>query len=171
MARPRTGRRAFFVAGPPQDKTHPLGGQQAEGAAWGLVLPLGRPKTKSPPSGGSKPKAQRGGLFCRRAAPRQNAPPWGAASRRRSVGACFAAGPSQDKTHPLGRQQAEGAAWGPFLRLQVVFYLADKGPELMSVSGWFTSKKRASMPVMPKLLSRLLCMSRYACALDLSLNR
>src|SRR5690606_26851195 len=60
-----TDRRVFFAAGPPQGKKHPLGGQQAEGAAWGL-------------------------FFCRRTAPRQKAPPWGAASRRRSVGAFFA---------------------------------------------------------------------------------
>ncbi|VFR84980.1 hypothetical protein RAN3_1382 [plant metagenome] len=29
----------FFAAGPPQDKKRPLGGQQAEGAAWGRGLP------------------------------------------------------------------------------------------------------------------------------------
>jgi hypothetical protein len=52
-------------------------------------------------------------FFCRRAAPRQKAPPWGAASQRRGEGACFVAGPPQDKKHPLGGrgQQAKGAAW------------------------------------------------------------
>ncbi|VFR82619.1 hypothetical protein BRI9_3323 [plant metagenome] len=51
----------FFAAGPSQGKKRPPGGQQAEGAAWGLFLPPGRPKAKSGPLGGSKPKAQRGG--------------------------------------------------------------------------------------------------------------
>jgi hypothetical protein len=53
--KPKAQRGGFFAAGPPQGKKHPLGGQQAVGAAWGLFLPLGRPKAKSTPSGGSKP--------------------------------------------------------------------------------------------------------------------
>jgi len=73
----RAGARFFVLGRPTQDKKRPLGGQQAEGVAWGYFLSPGRPKTKSAPSGGSKPKAQRGGHF-------------------------FVAGPPQDKKRPLG---------------------------------------------------------------------
>src|SRR5690606_11820563 len=80
----------FFAARPPQGKKHPLGGQQAAGAAWG-------------PS------------FCRRAAPRQKAPPWGAASRRRSVGAFFLPpGRPKAKSAPLGGSKPKAQRGGFF---------------------------------------------------------
>jgi len=63
----------FFVAGPPQTK-RPLGGQQAEGAAWGHFLLPGRPKTKKPRGAASR-KAQRGGHFLLPGRPKANGHP------------------------------------------------------------------------------------------------
>ncbi|VFR41877.1 hypothetical protein BER2_1490 [plant metagenome] len=37
----------FLSPGRPKTKSGPLGGQQAEGVAWGSFLSPGRPKTKS----------------------------------------------------------------------------------------------------------------------------
>ncbi|VFR63422.1 hypothetical protein ISE1_1311 [plant metagenome] len=52
----------FLSPGRPKTKSGPLGGQQAEGAAWGSFCRRAAPRQKAAPSGGSKPKARRGGF-------------------------------------------------------------------------------------------------------------
>ncbi|OZI54300.1 hypothetical protein CAL20_17580 [Bordetella genomosp. 4] len=44
----------FFAAEPPQGKKRPLGGQQAEGAAWGYFFAAEPPQGKKRPLGGQQ---------------------------------------------------------------------------------------------------------------------
>ncbi|MGO3713980.1 MAG: hypothetical protein ACTJGJ_14200, partial [Alcaligenes aquatilis] len=84
--KPEFGKRRtqFFLSpGRPKTKSTPLGGQQAKGAARGLILSPGRPKTKSTPLGGQQAKGAARGLI-------------------------LSPGRPKTKSTPLGGQQAKG---------------------------------------------------------------
>src|SRR5690606_17597861 len=81
--------RLFFTAGPLQGKKRPLGGQQAEGAAWGYFFTAGPLQGKKRPLGGWA---------------RSQDSPCGLSCAWRSQTAC----------RPQGERHADGAACGVF---------------------------------------------------------
>ncbi|CAM4069817.1 hypothetical protein BOTU111922_21230 [Bordetella tumulicola] len=122
MARPRINKTpiptdlAFFLPlSRPKAERCPMGGQQAEGAAWRPFCRRAAPRQKCP-LGGQQAEGAAWGPFCRRAAPRQKRPLGGQQAEGAAWGPFCRRAASRQKC-PLGGQQAEGAAWGPFFRV------------------------------------------------------